>query len=59
MSFLKAISDGHCRCGGLYPQWFLLHVAALGVLSGCRSSRDLDAFARRQREAMKQLLGLD
>jgi hypothetical protein len=29
-----------------YPQWFLLLLlAVLGILSGCRSSRDLEAFA--------------
>ncbi len=31
----------------------------LGILSGCRSSRDLEAFARRHREALNQALGLD
>ena len=40
-----------------YPQWFLLLVAILGILSGCRSSRDLEAFARRQREVLNQALG--
>ncbi len=34
-------------------------MAALGILSGCRSSRDLEAFARRHREALNQALGLD
>jgi hypothetical protein len=42
-----------------YPQWFLLLLAVLGILSGCRSSRDLEAFARRHREALNQALGLD
>jgi len=32
-----------------YPQWFLLLVAVLGILSGCRSSSDLEAFAKRHR----------
>jgi hypothetical protein len=31
----------------------------LGILSGCRSSRDLEAFARRHREALNQALGLN
>jgi len=52
ISFLKAIPDGRYRRGVRYPQWFLLLVAVLGILSGCRSSRDLEAFARRQREAL-------
>ena len=59
ISFLKAIPDGRYRRGVRYPQWFLLLVAVLGILSGCRSSRDLEAFARRQREALNQALGLD
>lgn len=42
-----------------YPQWFLLLVAVLGILSGCRSSRDLEAFARHHREALNQALGLN
>ena len=42
-----------------YPQWFLLLVAVLGILSGSRSSRDLEAFARRDRQALNHALGLD
>jgi hypothetical protein len=42
-----------------YPQWFLLLVAVPGILSGCRSSRDLEAFARRHREALNQARDLD
>lgn len=55
ISFLKAISDGRYRRGVRYPRWVLLLVAVLGILCGCRSSRDLEPFARRHREA----LGLD
>ena len=40
ISFLKAIPDGRYRRGVRYPQWFLLLVADLGILSVCRSSRD-------------------
>ena len=46
ISFLRAIPDGRYRRGVRYPQWFLLLVAVLGILSGCRSSRDLETFAR-------------
>jgi hypothetical protein len=46
ISFLKAIPDGRYRRGVRYPQWYLLLVAVLGILSGCRSSRDLEAFAK-------------
>ena len=59
ISFLKAIPDCRYRRGVRYPQWFLLLVAVLGILSGCRSSLDLEAFARRHREAFNQALGLD
>jgi hypothetical protein len=34
-------------------------VTVLGILSGCRSSRDLEAFAKRQRKALNHALGLD
>ena len=59
ISFLKAIPDGRYRRGVRYPQWFLLLVTVLGILSGCRSSRDLEAFAKRHREALNQALGLN
>jgi hypothetical protein len=59
ISFLKAIADGRYRRGVRYPQWFLLLVAELGILSGCRSSRDLEPFAKRHREALNQALGQD
>jgi hypothetical protein len=59
ISFLKAIPDCRYRRGVRYPQWFLLLVAVLGILSGCRSSRDLEAFACRHQEALNQALGLD
>jgi len=59
IGFLKAIPDGRYRRGVRYPQWFLLLVAVLGILSGCRSSRDLEAFAKRHREDLNQALGVD
>jgi hypothetical protein len=59
ISFLKAIPDGRYRLGVRYPQWFLLLVAVLGILSGCMSSRDLEAFAKRHRGVLNQALGLN
>jgi hypothetical protein len=59
ISFLKAIPDGRYRRGVRYPQWYLLLVTVLGILSDCRSSRDLEAFAKRHREALNQALGLN
>ncbi len=41
-----------------YQQRFLLLVTVLGILSGCRDSRDLEAFARRHQEQLNQALGL-
>jgi len=34
ISFLNAIPDARYRRGVRYPQWFLLLVAVLGILSG-------------------------
>ena len=59
ISFLKAIPDGRYRRGVRYPQWFLPLVAVLGILSGCRSSRNLAPFARRHREELNQAMGLE
>ena len=59
ISFLQAIPDGRHRRGVRYPQWYLLLVAVLGILSDCRSSRDLEAFAKRHRETLNQALGLN
>jgi hypothetical protein len=42
-----------------YPKWFLLLLALLGILSDCRSSRDLEALAKRHREVLNGALGLD
>ena len=48
ITFLKAIPDGRYRRGVRYPQWYLLLITVLGILSDCRSSRDLGPrpFAR-------------
>ena len=59
ISFLKAIPDGRYLRGVRYPQWYTLLVTVLGILSDCRSSRDLEAFAKRHREALNQALGLN
>jgi hypothetical protein len=59
ISFLKAIPDGRYRRGVRYPQWFLMLVAVLETLSGCRSSSDLEAFAKRHRDVLNQALGVN
>jgi hypothetical protein len=47
ISFLQAIPEGRMRRGVRFPQWFLLLVAVLGILSGCQSLRELERFAIR------------
>ena len=59
ISFLRAIPDTRMRRGIRIPAWYLLLVAVLGILSNCRSSRDLEAFAKRNREPLNQALDLD
>lgn len=59
ISFLKVIPDGRYRRGVRDPQWFLLLVALLATLSGCRSSRDLEALAKRYQEVLNQPMGLE
>ena len=44
---LQALPEGRQRRGVRYPQWLLLLMAILGILSGCRSARDLERFAKR------------
>jgi hypothetical protein len=59
ISFLQAIPEGRMRRGVRFPQWFLLLVAVLGILSGCQSLRDLERFAFRHHAALNQALGLE
>jgi hypothetical protein len=59
ISFLQAIPEGRMRRGVRFPQWFLLLVAVLGILSGCQSLRDLERFAIRHHAALNQALGLE
>lgn len=59
ITFLKAIPDGRYRHGVRYPQWYLLLVAVLGILSVCFSSRVLEGFAEQHREVLNQALGLN
>jgi len=47
------------RRGVRFPQWFLLLMAVLGILSGCQSLRDLERFALRHHAALNQALGLE
>jgi hypothetical protein len=59
IGFLQGLPEGRKRRGICYPQWFLLLVAILGILSGCSSVKDLERFAARHHGALNAVLGLD
>jgi hypothetical protein len=42
IAFLQALPEGRKRRGVRYPQWLLLLMAILCILSGCRRARDLE-----------------
>ena len=50
IAFLQALPEGRKRRGVRYPQWLLLLMAILGILSGYRSARDLERFAKRHHQ---------
>ena len=54
ISFHKAIPDGRYRRGVFYLQLLFLLVVVLGILSGCRSSSDLEGASKRHLEALGQ-----
>ena len=59
IAFLQALPEGRKRRGVRYPQWLLLLMAILGILSGCRSARDLERFAKRHHHAFGAALDLE
>jgi len=59
IAFLQALPEGRKRRGVRYPQWLLLLMAILGILSGCRSARDLERFAKRHHQAFSAALDLE
>jgi hypothetical protein len=59
ISFLQALPERRKRRGVRYPQWLLLLMAILGILSGCRSARDLERFAKRHHQAFAAALDLE
>ena len=59
IAFLRALPEGRKRRGVRYPQWLLLLMAILGILSGCRSARDLERFAKRHHKAFGAALDLE
>ena len=59
IAFLQALPEGRKRRGVRYPQWLLLLMAILGILSGCRSARDLERFAKRHHQVFSAALDLE
>ena len=57
ISFLQAIPDPRMRRGVRIPSWYLLLMAVLGILSDCKSLRDLERFASRHHSVLIESLG--
>jgi hypothetical protein len=59
ITFLKAMPDCRMRRGIRFPQWWMLLVAILSILSGQGSLVGMERFAKRHRVTLNQLLGTD
>jgi hypothetical protein len=59
ISFLKALPDCRMRRGVRFPQWWMLLVAILAILSNEGSLVGIVRFARRHRQVLNELLGTD
>jgi hypothetical protein len=57
ISFLKALPDCRMRRGVRFPQWWMLLVAILAILSNQGSLLGMERFAKRHRKALNELLG--
>jgi hypothetical protein len=57
ISFLKALPDCRRRRGIRYPQWWMLLVAILAILSNQGSLMGMERFAKRHRKTLNELLG--
>jgi hypothetical protein len=57
ISFLKALPDCRMRRGIRYPQWWMLLVAILAILSNQGSLMGMERFAKRHRQTLNELLG--
>jgi hypothetical protein len=58
-SFLKALPDCRMRRGIRFPQWWMLLVAILAIMSGQGSLVGMERFAKRHRQTLNELLGTD
>lgn len=59
ISFLQAMPDPRMRRGVRIPSWYLLLVTVLGIMSECRSLRDLERFAERHHRLLTEALGIE
>ena len=59
ISFLKALPDCRMRRGIRFPQWWMLLVAILSILSGQGSLVGMERFASRHRQTLNEVLGTD
>ena len=59
ISFLKALPDCRMRRGVRFPQWWMLLVAILAILSNEGSLVGIERFARRHRQVLNELLGTE
>jgi len=59
ISFLKGLPDCRMRRGVRFPQWWMLLVAILSILSGQGSLVGMERFAKRHRLTLNELLGTD
>lgn len=57
LSFLKALPDSRKRRGIRYPQWWMLLIAILAILSHQGSLLGMERFAKRHRITLNELLG--
>jgi len=57
ISFLKALPDCRMRRGIRFPQWWMLLVAIMAILSGQGSLMGMERFAKRHRKTLNELLG--
>jgi hypothetical protein len=57
ISFLKALPDCRMRRGIRYPQWWMLLLAILAILSNQGSLMGMERFAKRHRQTLNELLG--
>jgi hypothetical protein len=59
ISFLKTLPDCRMRRGIRFPQWWMLLVAILAILSNQGSLMGMERFAKRHRKTLNELLGTD